>query len=79
MSSLDRLWPVADLPRSPKPEVLESLSREHASATGLSVEGWSCASQLVVDEAALSWLERTRTRGGQGPPALRFRDGVDIG
>jgi len=64
LASLDRLWPVADLPISPGPLALERMAREHQDAVGQDLAGWSVASQLVVDEPALSWLERTGPRRG---------------
>src|ERR1035437_2335263 len=62
LASLDRLWPVADLPLSPEPKALEAMAREHQEAVGQELSGWSVANQLVVDEPALSWLERTHPR-----------------
>lgn len=62
LASLDRLWPVADIPLSPEPRALEAMAREHQGAVGQDLSGWSEVSQLVVDEPALSWLERTRPR-----------------
>jgi len=62
MASLDRLWPLVDLPLSPGRSVLEKLAREHEEVTGRSLHGWACASQVTLDEPALSWLERTRSR-----------------
>jgi len=60
--SLDRLWPVADLPISTDARILEGMALEHQSAVGQDLGDWSAESQLVVDEPALSWLERTRSR-----------------
>ncbi|HUO85226.1 MAG TPA: type II CAAX endopeptidase family protein [Thermoanaerobaculia bacterium] len=57
-SSLDRLWPLADIDLQVPPEKIEQVSRTFLIAQGIEVREHVAASRLEVDEELLDYLLR---------------------
>ena len=62
LASLDKLWPVTDLDLQIPAQKLLSVALEHQAVTGLKLTDWTWATQVSLDESALSWLERGHDR-----------------
>lgn len=75
LATLDRLWPVVDLDLERPVAELRAIAKEHEDIVEADLREWESSSQLVVDEPALSWLERIR-----GPYEVRrlLREGAPV-
>jgi len=75
LASLDRLWPVADLDLTMPSVQLRSIAESHEDVVDARLKDWEWSSQVVLDEPALSWLERIR-----GPFEMRriLREGAPV-
>ncbi len=75
LASLDRLWPVADLDLTMPASQLRSIAFAHEDVVDARLKDWEWSSQVVLDEPALSWLERIR-----GPFEVRriLREGAPV-
>ena len=78
-SSLDRLWPLADLDLNYPHQRLEEQARAFLTEEGFDLEGYRSASILSLDAAALDYVEREFGRGRvqewirEGFPLYRYR------